>query len=288
MRPVFVGDVQGCADELDDLLGRVAERLGAGFALWQVGDLVNRGPANVRVLARMRDLVEAGRGHAVLGNHEIHLLKAAFGLERPRALDTYTEVLAHPDAREWIAWLRRLPVAVIATLGETPFAMVHAAVHPDWALDDVAERANAIGELLGHADESVARAFLAGERDRELADALGLFTLCRGMTPDGRWSPEYPGSRDARGIARVAWHEPWSARGHAYGVVYGHWAMQGLHVAPGLRGLDTGCVHHGRDHDGFLTAWLPEPGDMRPFATPDSRFLKVLAHRRYHREAAGG
>ena len=270
MRPVFVGDVQGCADELDDLLGRVEARLGAGFALWQVGDLVNRGPANVRVLARMRDLVAAGRGH-----------------EKPRALDTYAEVLAHPDARDWIAWLRRLPVAVIATLGETPFAMVHAAVHTDWALADVAERANAIGELLGHADESVARAFLAGERDRELADALGLFTLCRGITPDGRWSPEYPGTHDARGIARVAWHESWAARGHAYGVVYGHWALQGLHVAPGLRGLDTGCVHHGRDHDGFLTAWLPEPGDARPFATPDSRFLKVLAHRRYHREAAG-
>ncbi len=42
-----------------------------------------------------------------------------------------------------------------------------------------------------------------------------------------------------------------------YGVVYGHWATQGLHVAPMLRGLDTGCVYHGTYGDRFLTAWLP-------------------------------
>jgi bis(5'-nucleosyl)-tetraphosphatase (symmetrical) len=284
MRPVFVGDVQGCADELDDLLDRVEGRVGGSFALWQVGDLVNRGPANVRALARVRGLLEAGRAQYVLGNHEIHLLKAAFGLEKPRALDTYTEVLAHRDARGWVEWLRRRPVAVVAELGGTPFAMVHAAVHPDWSLDDVAERARAVAALLGGADESVARAFLAGEIEPELGDALRLMTLCRGMTPDGRWSPEYPGSRDERGVVRIAWHEAWSARAHGYGIVYGHWALQGLHVADGLRGLDTGCVHHGRDHDGHLTAWVPEPGDAAPFATPDARFVQVLAHRRYRKD----
>jgi bis(5'-nucleosyl)-tetraphosphatase (symmetrical) len=287
MRPVFVGDVQGCADELDDLLGRVEARFGPGFALWQVGDLVNRGPSNVRVLERVRGLVEAGRARCVLGNHEIHLIKAALRLEKPRSHDTYTEVLEHPDARRWIDWLRRRPVAEIGALGAARFAMVHAAVHPDWTLDDVAEKARAIERLLGHDDEAVARAFLAGERDRELGDALGLLTLCRGMTRDGRWSPDYPGSRDDRGAARVAWHEVWAERGHAYGVVYGHWAMQGLHVAERLRGLDTGCVHHGRDHDGWLTAWLPEPDGAAAFATPDARFLQVLAHRRYYRESSG-
>ena len=286
MRPIFVGDVQGCADELDDLLGRVEKRLGGGFALWYVGDLVNRGPANGASRARARP--RRGRPRAlVLGNHEIHLIRAALGLEQPRALDTYTEVLEHPDARGWIDWLRRRPVAETGALGAARFVMVHAAVHPDWTLDEVAEKARAIERLLGHEDEASPRAFLAGERDRELGDALRLMTLCRGMTPDGRWSPDYPGSRDERGTARVAWHEVWSERAHAYGVVYGHWAMQGLHVAPRLRGLDTGCVHHGRDHDGYLTAWLPDPDGAEPFATPDARFLEVLAHRRYYRESAG-
>jgi bis(5'-nucleosyl)-tetraphosphatase (symmetrical) len=241
----------------------------------------------VRVLARVRGLADAGRARCVLGNHEIHLIKAALGLEKPRALDTYTEVLEHPDAKRWIEWVRRRPVAETGALGATPFVMVHAAVHPDWSLDDVAAKARAIERLLGHDDESVTRAFLAGERDRELGDALSLMTLCRGMTRDGRWSPDYPGSRDERGVLRVAWHEVWSERAHPFGVVYGHWAMQGLHVAPGVRGLDTGCVHHGRDHDGYLTAWLPEPGGAEPFAIPDARFLQVLAHRRYYRASSG-
>jgi bis(5'-nucleosyl)-tetraphosphatase (symmetrical) len=36
-------------------------------------------------------------------------------------------------------------------------------------------------------------------------------------------------------------------------IVFGHWAQRGLVLAPGLRGLDTGCVWGGR-----LTAWIAE------------------------------
>ena len=64
---VFVGDVQGCADEFDELLGRLRDSFGDEFVLHSVGDLVNRGPDNLRVLERMRELVAAGRGHHVLG-----------------------------------------------------------------------------------------------------------------------------------------------------------------------------------------------------------------------------
>jgi diadenosine tetraphosphatase ApaH/serine/threonine PP2A family protein phosphatase len=79
----------------------------------------------------------------------------------------------------------------------------------------------------------------------------------------------------------------WSARSHGYGIVYGHWALQGLHVAPGLRGLDTGCVHHGRGRDGVLTAWLPDPSAQTPFDVPDDRFWQEAARRAYyaHRDA---
>jgi hypothetical protein len=73
--------------------------------------------------------------------------------------------------------------------------------------------------------------------------------------------------------------------------VYGHWALQGLHVARGLRGLDSACVHHGRPDGrggttrGFLTAWIPawpgRDGDREPFDVPDDRFLQVPARRRY-------
>jgi bis(5'-nucleosyl)-tetraphosphatase (symmetrical) len=281
MQRVFVGDVQGCADELEELLDRVEARVGPEFELWLVGDLVNRGPANVRALERVRPLADAGRCLYVLGNHEIGLLRVFFGLEAPGPRDTIRDVLARADAAAWVAWIRRLPLLARGVLGATPFAMVHAAVHPDWTLDAAEERARAVEAVLGGADEDAARALLAGDADPALVDALGLLTCARSVTPCGRWSAGYPGSRDERGVERVAWHAAWSQRGHRYGVVYGHWALQGLHVAPFLRGLDTGCVHHGRDHDGYLTAWLPDPGDPEPFAVPDARFLQVRAHRRY-------
>ena len=54
---------------------------------------------------------------------------------------------------------------------------------------------------------------------------------------------------------------------------------------PGLRGLDTGCVHHGRDHDGLLTGWLPDEERVDPFGIPDEGFWQVRARARYYIDA---
>ena len=96
------------------------------------------------------------------------------------------------------------------------------------------------------------------------------------------WSSD--GSPHAAG---EPWHAAWSRREHRYGVVYGHWASQGLHIATGLRGLDTGCVHHGRGRDGFLTAWLPAAGDdpgpgEGPFRDSAPVLWQIPARRRYY------
>ena len=112
----------------------------------------------------------------------------------------------------------------------------------------------------------------------DASDLLARLTRCRSVSPQGNWSPEEPAAD------REAWHRAWSRREHAYGVVYGHWSLQGLHVAPRLRGLDTGCVHHGRGRDGALTAWLPDPDSETPFATPDDRFWSVPARSAYYAE----
>jgi bis(5'-nucleosyl)-tetraphosphatase (symmetrical) len=282
VRPVFVGDVQGCADELDELLGRVEARFGADYELWAVGDLVNRGPYNLRVLERVRALAEVGRARCVLGNHELGLLRTYYGLEELGPNDSYGDLLARPDAASWIAWLRGWPLLQAGCLGDAPLVMVHAAVHPDWSFEQAVARARAVESVLGGADEAAARTLLAGRGDPDLADCLAFVTHCRGIGPDGRWSSEESGSRDVRGNLRLPWHALWAKRRHCYGVVYGHWSLQGLHVAPGLRGLDTGCVHHGRGRDGFLTAWLPDPLDPAPFAVPDDHWLQVRAHRRYY------
>jgi len=281
---IFVGDVQGCADELDELLARVRDAFGTRFELWAVGDLVNRGPASRRALSTLRELVDAGRARYVLGNHELALLRVALGLRTLSPLDTFGDVLAGPDASEWIDWLRRRPLVETGRLGRQRFALLHAAAHPEWGLDELERRARRVEARLGDRDRREALRLLgadpAEDPDRDL---LGRLTSCRSAGPADEWSTSPP---DESGLP--AWHASWSARGHRWGVVYGHWSLQGLHVANRLRGLDTGCVHHGRGRDGFLTAWLPDPDADEPFGVPDEAFWQVPARRAYyaHRDAS--
>ena len=135
-----MGDVQGCAGELEELVARLRAAFGGEFELWLVGDLVNRGPASLRVLQRVRALADAGRARVVLGNHELALLRTAWGARTPAPDDTFQDVLAAPDAKEWIDWIRGWPVAVVDRLGGQDFAMVHAAVAPAWSLAEIEQR----------------------------------------------------------------------------------------------------------------------------------------------------
>jgi bis(5'-nucleosyl)-tetraphosphatase (symmetrical) len=273
VQQIFVGDVQGCADELSDVLARARAGFGSRFELWVVGDLVNRGPHSLRALRLVRELAEAGRARMVLGNHEISLLETALGTRALMPTDTFADVLDARDADEWIDWLLSRPLAEISRLGGQPFAMVHAAVHPDWSLPDVAAHAARAAAGLRAGRAAARRLLAAGERGPE-RDDLERLTSCRSVA-GASWSAEIPQP------GSVAWHAEWSRRRHDYGVVYGHWSLQGLHVAPGLRGLDTGCVHHGRSGARALTAWLPDPRSPTPFGVPDARFWQIPAKRVY-------
>lgn len=284
MPRVFVGDVQGCADEFDVLVERARGELGPDFELWLAGDLVNRGPESLRVLRRVRDLMESGRARAVLGNHDLALVSIHLGLRRLRPRDTFGDVLSSSAAADWIDWLRRLPLALRGEAAGEPLALVHASVHPDWTLDELVRQAAGPAARLAAPDRRDAAELLAAsaadDADRDVLDRL---TSARSVDARGRFSSAPP----ARPVD--AWHRQWSMRDHPYGVVYGHWAVQRLHVAPGLRGLDTGCVHHGRGCEGALTAWLPEAqrlvpagADVSPFSVPDDRFWHVPARRRYY------
>jgi bis(5'-nucleosyl)-tetraphosphatase (symmetrical) len=291
---IFVGDVQGCADELEIVIERAWAELGGDFELLLVGDLVNRGPASFRVLERVRRLQDAGRARTVLGNHDLWLLTVAAGIAEPGGGDTLADVLERPDVEDWIDWLRRQPLLLDGALGDRRFALVHASLAPAWDLGEALALAREASARLADGNRAAARAFLAeayalrrargvaprGRQTRahaRLLDAVGRMLSARAATPDGGWSErlpeELPGAEP--------WHAAWSRAGHSFGVVYGHWALQRLHVAPLLRGLDTGCVHHGRGVDGFLTAWLPDPRAADPFGLPDEHFWRVPALRAY-------
>src|SRR5437763_6972549 len=105
----LIGDVQGCMTSLERLLAAIAFEP-ARDRIWQVGDLVNRGPRSLDVLRWARGLGESLT--CVLGNHDLHLLARAAGVAGAKKRDTLDEVLAAPDRDELVEWLRRRPIAV--------------------------------------------------------------------------------------------------------------------------------------------------------------------------------
>ena len=86
----IIGDIHGCADELEALLAKLGYRVaqnGAGYRVASpdgrtavfLGDLVDRGPRIPDVLRLVRSMVEAGVGLCVCGNHENKLIRLLKG-----------------------------------------------------------------------------------------------------------------------------------------------------------------------------------------------------------------
>ena len=101
-RTIAIGDVHGCADELEELLE--ALNLKSGDRVIQLGDLVNRGPQSRRVI----ELVRAYKIESILGNHELRPL-TAIRESRPEILKDYDlETIRQLHTEDW-EYLERLP-----------------------------------------------------------------------------------------------------------------------------------------------------------------------------------
>ena len=242
-----IGDLQGCEEELRALLARLkfsADR----DRLWFVGDLVNRGPDSLAALRRVRALGD--NAVVVLGNHDLHLLAVACGVQRRRRSDTLDEVLAAPDRDTLIEWLLTRPLAH----AEGQDLMVHAGVVPQWtaartlALADEVSRAlrrdpRALFEqMYGDEPERWDERLAGPERLRFIINVLTRLRLC---TADGRVDLSLKGPPPPPPATLRPWFEHPQRATRNVRVVFGHWSALGLVRRPDLLGLDTGCVWGG-------------------------------------------
>src|SRR5258707_6807343 len=97
MATYAIGDLQGCFDPLQQLLGEIGFRESED-RLWFVGDLVNRGPQSLEILRFFKSLGE--RALSVLGNHDLHLLMVAEARANPHRKDTLGAIFEAPDCEE--------------------------------------------------------------------------------------------------------------------------------------------------------------------------------------------
>jgi bis(5'-nucleosyl)-tetraphosphatase (symmetrical) len=234
-----IGDVQGCFDELEQLLEKLA--FSGKDRLWFVGDLVNRGPKSLEVLRFVKGLGE--RAVTVLGNHDLHLLTQYEGFERARKDDTLEDLLGAPDAKELVDWVRTRPMVH----SEGGVAMVHAGLLPQWSID----RALALGgeveralrgknykaflkNMYGSKPDTWSDSLAGWDRLRVIVNAMTRMRFC---TPRGKMEFS-KGKRAPRGYR--AWYTY-----RKESIVAGHWSQLGLKLTKGVALLDSGCVWGG-------------------------------------------
>jgi hypothetical protein len=226
-RTLIVGDVHGCAVELEALLDRVGFE--SGDRLVFVGDLIARGPDSLGVL----DIVRRTGAIVVRGNHEQKLLawRAArrAWLEEPfsPAIDRFERRALKKEAEP---------------LGRIHREIARALRPVDWTI----LQASALWLDL---PEHVARVVHAGidptvpfaAQDRK--HLLGIRVV--------------PANQKTRRFGRtVLWGVRYQGPPH---IVFGHNAPAGLQLHPWATGLDTGCVYGGR-----LTAMVLSEGEKIP------------------------
>jgi bis(5'-nucleosyl)-tetraphosphatase (symmetrical) len=245
MATYAIGDVQGCFDELQALLARIAFEPSRD-RLWFVGDLVNRGPKSLEVLCFVRSLGAAAV--TVLGNHDLHLVCQHEGVERTRKDDTFADVLGAPDARELIEWLRARPMLH----AEGGYAMVHAALMPQWTMAQSIGLAREVELALTGSNYREFLANLYGDRPDRWDDSLGgwdrlrvivnVMTRMRHCTPKAGSSSRPAGLFHRPDTARGTTRAPRATNRFSYA---GHWSARGLMLSERFALLDSGCVWGG-------------------------------------------
>lgn len=249
MTTYAIGDLQGCNGQLSHLLDAIDTHTPDAKLIF-VGDIVNRGPASLATLRRIKAL--GSRARIVLGNHDLNLLAVSCGLRKPSASDTLDDILQADDREELLTWLRHQPLA----FAEDDRLFVHAGVLPQWSVSQTVALSREVENALqrddwvdflrnmyGNAPAGWHDELQGIDRLRVIVNALTRIRFCN---RDGTMD-----FKTAEGIEQIpAGLQPWfdmPNRGTANTtVVFGHWSTLGLLVRPNLLGLDTGCVWGGK------------------------------------------
>lgn len=248
MSTYLIGDVQGCYQELQQLLQLIEfnpqkDRLGF------VGDLVNRGPQSLEVLRFIKSLSDP---LIVLGNHDLYLLILGYEL---MPSDAYTHtlhaILEAPDKLELLDWLRHQPLVIKEKSSQA--LLVHAGLPPMWSIkqslahgQEVAaalqgkDYLNFLKNLFGNDPANWNDTLTGQDRLRYITNAFTRMRFCdkKGqldLTADGNISKDPQHFKPW-----FTFRDPTLDQTNIY---FGHWAaLNGKCDTPHCHALDTGCA----------------------------------------------
>ncbi len=239
-----IGDVQGCLNALQRLIAKI-HSIDTQPQFYFCGDLVNRGEDSLGTLRLIQSLGD--RAKTVLGNHDLFALACAAGFMAPKAGDTFTEMLAAPEA--WVDWLRHQPVAIDI---EGQFLLSHAGIWHEWDTPTTLNLAQSIESVLRADDWQTQLATLWYGSVRLWHDHLSplekqRFTInvlmrMRLIASDGGLDFLIKESLGNIPAGYTPWFDLPCASMLDRVLVFGHWSALGLRNEPRLIALDTGCV----------------------------------------------
>ncbi len=290
----FIGDIHGYADKLEWLLCKLGYEKSSGIyrhptrKVLFLGDFIDRGHDNPRVVSIARKMVEAGHAYAIQGNHEFNAV--AFntltqnGYLRPHTIknfkqhaDTLLQYRHHQEQYDSdIEWYKTLPIFI-----ETDkFRAVHATWHQE-SIDLLKEASNN-GVFTGeHWHQS-------SDPDHAMFHATEI--TCKGLEvplPSGKSFADKDGT--IRHDIRIAWWQnpkdrsyeemsvikglglesiPYENDFDYYGeserpIFFGHYWLKGI---PELLKANVCCLDYSVAKGGYLTAYR---WDGEQTLTPD-------------------
>jgi bis(5'-nucleosyl)-tetraphosphatase (symmetrical) len=244
-----IGDIQGCCDQLRQLLQLIDKEDPQARVLF-AGDLVNRGPKSLETLRLVKHM--GARASTVLGNHDLHLLAVANGIRPAHRSDTLDDILQAPDREELLDWLRHRPLAIV----EQGHLLIHAGLFPQWTAVQTMALAQEVQEILRGPDWlDFLRQMYGNTPDRWSDDLQGVerwrcvinaLTRMRFCSFDGVM--DFISKDGAHGAPEgfLPWFDVAGRKSSDTTVVFGHWSTLGLLLRPDLISLDTGCVWGGK------------------------------------------
>lgn len=254
MATYAIGDLQGCYDELQDLL-ELIDFDSSTDRLWFTGDLVNRGPASLQCLR----FVKENNHLSVLGNHDLHLLAVATRQAKLRHKDTLDDILRAPDRDELLDWLLHCPLGYRdASLG---FTMVHAGLSPHWDIPKALLCAAEVEALLRGGAHEDFFAHMYGDQPDSWSEQLRDWDRCRYIIncltrirycdPAGRLTLREKGPPGTQAPPYLPWFNVAQRQSRGAKILFGHWATIRLGTRLDFTGekvfpLDGGCIWGGK------------------------------------------
>lgn len=251
MATYAIGDVQGCYDDLLQLLDKVNFDSQTD-QVWFCGDIINRGPKSLDTIRFIKQLGNAAI--TVLGNHDLHFLAVSYTSNSPSKFDTFSDILNADDKNELVDWLRQQKL--FHHDDSLNISMVHAGIPPQWTINDACDYSSEMEEILQSDNPEDFFKNMYGNYPPEWNSSLtgwnryrfitNVFTRMRFCDQEGKPDYKHKGSIGSQPNHLIPWFLHSKRKTKNDDIIFGHWSTlanvkQG-HVYP----IDTGCLWGGK------------------------------------------